>query len=360
MSTITSIATCVPGFKYSQNELCSFAEKIYTRAPTDARKIRFLYAHSGIEERYSVIPDFNKEPKDYSFFSPTENLEPDTSVEKRMEWYEREALKISKAAVLDCMEGKIKVEDITHLITVSCTGMSAPGLDLQLMETLNLPKNIVRTSVNFMGCYAAIHAMKLADAFCRSEKNANVLVVCTELCTIHFQKEPTQDNITSSLLFSDGCAAMLIQSQPKEKGIRINSFYSELFEEGKKDMSWNIASNGFQMTLSPQIPHFIKLHFADVVQNALKRIQTNTEKITSWCVHPGGKKILETVSESMHLQNDALENSYDILKNYGNMSSATIVFVLKKLLDKKEISPLIFGAAFGPGLTIETFTASYD
>ncbi len=337
-----------------------FAEKIYSREETDARKIRFLYAQSGIDERYSVIPDFNKNPEEYSFFSPSEDLHPETSVEKRMEWYERESLKLSQAAILECMAGKIKKHEVTHLITVSCTGMSAPGLDLQLLEILDLPKNIVRTSVNFMGCYAAIHAMKLADAFCRSHEHANVIVVCTELCTLHFQKEPTLDNITSSLLFSDGCAAMLIQSEPIKKGIRINSFYSELFEAGKKDMSWNIASNGFQMTLSPQIPHYIKLHFADVVKNALNRIHVSNDKISSWCIHPGGKKILDAVSASLQLKPGALEDSSEILKRFGNMSSATIVFVLKRIMDRAQKAPLIFGAAFGPGLTIETFTAIYD
>lgn len=360
MSTITSIATRVPCYKYSQQELQQFAENIYAKDEQEARKIRFLYAHSGIEERYSVVPDFNKSPEDFIFFPPAHDLEPVTSVEKRMDWYNREALKISQATILECMAGHIKKQEITHLITVSCTGMCAPGLDLQLLEILDLPKNIVRTSVNFMGCYAAIHAMKIADAFCRSHKNANVLVVCTELCTLHFQKEATVDNITSSLLFSDGCAAMLIQSDPKRKGIQLNSFYSELFEEGKHDMTWNIASTGFQMTLSPQIPAFIKKHFAPLVKRATENMETASDKITSWCIHPGGKKILEAVSDSLLLKPDALKDSYEVLKNYGNMSSCTILFVLKKMMDRNQTSPVIFGAAFGPGLTIETFTASYD
>ncbi len=337
-----------------------FAEKIYATDETEARKIRFLYAHSGIKERYSVIPDFNKASNEFTFFSPSDNLEPIPLIEKRMEWYNVEALKISQATVLECMAGKIKKQELTHLITVSCTGMCAPGLDLQLLEILDLPKNIVRTSVNFMGCYAAIHAMKIADAFCRSTKNANVLILCTELCTLHFQKEANADNITSSLLFSDGCAAMLIQSDPADKGIKIQNFYSELFEDGKKDMSWDIASTGFQMTLSPKIPSFIKNHFADVVQNALQKIHLTKDNIHAWCIHPGGKKILEAVSDALQLKTNALEDSYDVLKNFGNMSSATILFVLKKMMDRNVRIPMIFGAAFGPGLTIETFTASYD
>ena len=120
-------------------------------------------------------------------------------------------------AIDSCIEGIIHSNDITHLITVSCTGMSAPGLDLQVMELMDLPKNIYRTSVNFMGCYAAIHALKMADAICSQEKNAKVMIVCTELCTLHFQKEPTIDNITSSLLFGDGAAAVLVTGNDYDK-----------------------------------------------------------------------------------------------------------------------------------------------
>ena len=244
--------------------------------------------------------------------------------------------------------------------------MSAPGIDLQVMEMMDLPKNIVRTSVNFMGCYAAVHGLKLADAFCSSNKAANVLVVCTELCTLHFQKDISADNMTSSLLFADGCAAMLVQADSSNhKGVRILNFFSDVSFKGKKDMAWELSSKGFLMTLTGYVPELIKEDFKGLVDKALHSSQQKQADISHWCIHPGGKKILESISSSLGLTNEALKYSYEVLNDYGNMSSPTILFVLKKILDEFEQqrpaqTPVIFAAAFGPGLTMETFTAVYD
>src|SRR5450432_1399180 len=196
-------------------------QQVYAMNETDKRKLRFLYHQSGIDTRYSVLPDYSLNAGDWQFYPATENLEPFPNLETRMEWYNRTAPSLSIDAIEKCIENKVANNEITHLITVSCTGFSAPGLDLQIMEAMNLPANIFRTSINFMGCYAAIHGLKLADAFCTVDKNARVLVVCTELCTLHFQKENTVDNIASSLLFGDGCAAVLItHDDDKEEGLR--------------------------------------------------------------------------------------------------------------------------------------------
>jgi predicted naringenin-chalcone synthase len=256
------------------------------------------------------------------------------------------------------MEDHMNSDEITHLITVSCTGMSAPGLDLQVMELMDLPKNIFRTSVNFMGCYAAIHAMKMADAFCNSDVKARVLIVCTELCTLHFQKEATMDNIASSLLFGDGAAAMLVTPDHcTPKGMHIHGFYSEVLVKGKKDMAWELSSSGFLMKLSGYIPELIEEDFEGLVTRALRSGNLNKEDISSWCIHPGGKRILEAINKSLSLQNGELDESYNVLKQFGNMSSPTILFVLKSMIQKMNKPRLhkMFGAAFGPGLTMETF-----
>src|SRR5215471_14613708 len=176
-------------------------ELVFAMNSTDNRKLRFLYQHSGIDHRYSAISDYSHEIVDWKFYPQSENLEPFPSLERRMDLYNKHAGPLSVAAIRDCIKNMIPASEITHLVTVSCTGMSAPGLDLQVLELLDLPKNIFRSSVNFMGCYAAIHALKIADAICEKDKQAKVMIVCTELCTLHFQKESTLDNITSSLLF---------------------------------------------------------------------------------------------------------------------------------------------------------------
>jgi len=235
--------------------------------------------------------------------------------------------------------------------------MSAPGLDLELMELLDLPKTVFRTSVNFMGCYAALHALKIADAFCRADKGAKVLIVCTELCTLHFQQEPSTDNITSSLLFGDGSAAALVVGDDHAgKGVTIDGFYSEIVTRGKKDMSWELSSTGFQMVLSSYIPDLIEEDFAALVNRALEKNNSHMEAIRHWCIHPGGRKILDSIQKSLHFTNGRLDMSYEVLKEYGNMSSPTILFVLQRIMGQLDYSQpdKIFGAAFGPGLTMET------
>ncbi|MEO6582677.1 MAG: type III polyketide synthase [Ferruginibacter sp.] len=365
MSKILSIATSVPANKFSQEDLFAFADKVYSNDAGESRKLKFLYKHSGIATRYSVLSDFKGALSDRNFFPEADDLEPFPELERRMEIFNEHSAQLSVQAITDCIAGKIEASEITHLITVTCTGLSAPGIDLQVMELMDLPRHIVRTSVNFMGCYAALQALKLADAFCKGDKNAKVVIVCTELCTLHFQKEISQDNITASLLFGDGCAAVLVTPDNyKSKGIRMTSFYSDVSFKGKKDMAWQLSGKGFLMTLTGYVPGLVKEDFKALTDKALAHAGVDLKEITHWCIHPGGKKILEAISSSLQLPSEKLQYSYDVLHDYGNMSSATILFVLKKILADITVapvaSPLIYGAAFGPGLTMETFTAVYD
>jgi len=332
----------------------------FARSGEAGRKLKFLYHQSGIETRYSVIPDYSLPVRYWQFYPPTENLEPFPSLELRMRWYREHAAPLSLSAIRDCLQGVPDAGGITHLITVSCTGMSAPGLDLELVELLKLPPTVFRTSINFMGCYAAVHALKIAHALAESEPGARILIVCTELCTIHFQQEPTPDNMLSSLLFSDGSAAALVVSDDHPgKGLRLRHFYSEIVPEGQKDMAWDLSSTGFRMTLSSYVTDSIRADFAGLVRNALAKGGIDASRIGHWCIHPGGKKILDAIYTNLSFTNGHLDHSYAVLKQFGNMSSPTILFVLKRILeDLTHTQPnCIFGAAFGPGLTMETFIA---
>lgn len=340
-------------------------QNVFAMNEVDKRKLKFLYHQSAIKTRYSVIPDYGSRADEWIFYPGSENIEPFPDLELRMQWFNNTAPQLSVNAIEKCIEGKINKDEITHLITVSCTGMSAPGLDLQVMEAMELPKNIFRTSVNFMGCYAAIHALKLADALAKESKKAKVLIVCTELCTLHFQKDNNVDNITSSLLFGDGAAAVLVTNDDsKLDGIRIRDFYSEVSFKGKNDMSWELSSTGFLMTLSGYVPDLIEEDFDGLVQNALQHASLKKENISHWCIHPGGKKVLTSIQKSINIDENALQHSYNVLRDYGNMSSPTILFVLKEIMEelksKEQKKANIFGAAFGPGLTMETFILSDD
>jgi predicted naringenin-chalcone synthase len=335
-------------------------QRIYGVEKDAVRKLRFLYQQSGIHTRYSVIPDYSRPIGSWEFYPPTENLEPFPSLELRMRWYAEYAAPLSMEAIARCLDGKIDAREITHLITVSCTGMSAPGLDLELVEALNLSPTVFRTSVNFMGCYAAVHALKLAHALADGTPGSRVLVVCTELCTLHFQQQPTMDNMLSSLLFADGCAAALIVPDDHPgQGLRLKQFYSEIVSRGKKDMSWDLSSTGFRMGLSHYVTDLIGTDFGDLVEHALEKSGIRQQQIDHWCIHPGGRKILDAIHKSLSFSNGHLDPSYTILQQYGNMSSPTILFVLKHIMENLSYSKpnRIFGAAFGPGLTMETFIA---
>jgi predicted naringenin-chalcone synthase len=359
LSKIISIGKAVPTYKHQQKDILEFMQLVYAPDDVTRRKLKFLYRQSGIDTRYSVIPDYSLPASQWTFYTPSENLEPFPALEQRMQWYQDHASRLSLNAIGNCLN-KISPQQITHLITVSCTGMSAPGLDLELLELLDLPPTTHRSSINFMGCYAAIHAMKQANAFCKADPGANVLIVCTELCTLHFQKEYTVDNITSSLLFADGAAALLVSGNDKLRGLSLDHFYSIVSPKGKPAMAWELSSHGFLMTLSGYVTQLIEEDFGGFVSDALVAAGMSKDNITHWCIHPGGKKILEAVHQSLEFTNGQLQTCYDVLKEYGNMSSPTVLFVLERIMDalEEEENAIIFGAAFGPGLTMETFILS--
>jgi predicted naringenin-chalcone synthase len=356
LSQIISIGTAVPSFCHQQMDILAFMQTVYAATEADKRKMRFLYKQSGINQRFSVISDYSKGINEWKFYPQGENLEPFPSLEQRMAIYCKQAPLLSVDAIRDCLGHTHHPKTITHLITVSCTGLSAPGLDLQVMELMDLDKSIVRTSINFMGCYAAIHALKMANAICLADEQSKVLIVCTELCTLHFQRDATTDNLTSSLLFGDGSAAVLVTAFG-EGGLYLDNFYSEVIPKGKRDMAWEISSSGFQMTLSGYVPDLIEEDFKSILDRALNRQNISIQEVSDWCIHPGGKKILEAVSKSLGIRNEQLNASYEVLHDYGNISSASILFVLKKILQKKKKLTKLVGAAFGPGLTVETFSA---
>lgn len=339
---------------HKQQHIAAFMNRVYQLNQRASAGMNLVYGRSKIESRYSVIPDFSLPENEWKYFPSNGSSASFPKLDERMNWYHQHAPLLASKAIENTINDP---KTITHLITVSCTGMSAPGIDIELVKILGLAGNIQRTSVNFMGCYAALHGLKIADAICKADNAAIVMVVCVELCTIHFQNEATPDNIASSLLFADGAAAALVVSDyHPAKGYFIDSFYSEIAMEGEADMSWQLSEQGFLMRLSSYVPKLIENHIDHLLQQALKRSGKCRDKIGAYAIHPGGKKILEASAKALGINNEDLDSSYQILKQYGNMSSATILFVLKAIFEGEVCDPdkLIFAAAFGPGITIET------
>ncbi|WP_229253797.1 UbiA family prenyltransferase [Dyadobacter sp. NIV53] len=360
LSYITAIETAVPDHCFSQEILTSFYIKS-TEDLTNKRKIKIVASKTGIEKRYSVISDFDKEPEEYTFFNKTKTLLPEPGLTQRMQLYQQHATALSIKAIEKIKGFEFLKKSITHLITVTCTGLFAPGLDVELMRELDLKPSTQRSSINFMGCNAAIIALKQADAICRSQPDAKVLVVCTELCTIHFQKRYNDDYILSNLLFGDGAAAVIVSSKPAgnyNAGVQINSFNSLILHNGYSDMAWQLSETGFIMNLTSYVPDLIR----ENIRPMLKSIHLKPEDIRHWAVHPGGKRIVDDFAAALELDKCKLEPTYNILKNYGNMSSPTVLFVLKEVLEKvkpEHKGSKAFAAAFGPGLSIETMQLQY-
>ncbi len=357
MAKIISIATEVPQYKHTQQHLLEFMEGAYGAGEKEKRILSYLYNHSGIDNRYSVIPDFTLPVGEWEFFPKSADLEPFPDLTHRMKWFHKYALPLSLRSAEKCIDGVIGKDEITHLITVSCTGMSAPGLELQLMEAMGLKPDTVRTAINFMGCYAAIHGLKMANDIVNATPASKVLVVCTELCSLHFQKIFSEDTITAPLLFGDGSAAVLVcGDQDANKGIHIDSFYSEVLKDAKDSMTWSISPTGFVMTLSADVPEIFRADIGPLKDRAIAKAGYTNDEIKHWCIHPGGKRILQAIGKGLMLADEDLAISYDILRNYGNMSSATVLFVLQQIWNKSgdENDAHIFAAAFGPGLTMES------
>lgn len=359
MSFITSIGVANPEHKLSQSVIADFMVRAMQLDDNDARKLRSLYRLTGIETRHSVLSDYGKK-EGFDFYSNTETLEPFPSTKQRLEVYRQHSLSLSVRAIENCLnhhDGFDK-KSITHLVVVSCTGMYAPGLDIDLVKSLGLSSSVQRMCINFMGCYAAFNGLKLADTYCQANADARVLVVCTELCSIHFQKKNTEDNMLANALFADGSAALLVESTPR-KGLNLKpiGFYCDLAMDGEQDMAWTVGDLGFEMRLSAYVPDVIRKGIKELTQSLLGSIAKNQNDVTYYAIHPGGKKILEAIEAELGLTKEQNKHAYHVLRTYGNMSSPTVLFVLNELsktLNGVDDKKTILSFAFGPGLTLES------
>lgn len=351
-SSIVSIGRANPGTPIAQADIAKFMQKAHQLDEHESRRLNFLYRKSGIETRYSVLDDFEREDSsEYKFFPPSKDLEPFPTTKNRMDVFCRTAPDLCEEAVKKCLDKKkIAASEVTHLILVSCTGMTAPGVELELMAKLGFEDSIERYCIHFMGCYAAFTGIKLADKILKAEPEAKVLVVCVELCTLHFQKEYVEDNILANSLFGDGAAAALIMNS--EEGLQINSYMSQVLREGESDMAWGIGDFGFEMKLSKYIPSLLDKGITKL--KALFEEKFDLSTVDNFAIHPGGKQILQKVQGAFDLPESVNLHALEVLKTYGNMSSATILFVLERMMMDENISGKILAMGFGPGLTLET------
>lgn len=355
---ITAIGTANPTNRRNQNDIAHLICEGLQLKPAQRRLLKSIYNATGIEHRYSVLDDYNRSPGDFIFF-PNNPDAPYPTTTARMKLYKDNALNLSIEAIKNCLSqfNQFNVKNITHLITISCTGMYAPGIDIEIVQQLNLNSTTKRTAINFMGCYGAFNGIKVAEAICKADEHAKVLVVAVELCTIHFQKKMNLDNIISNAIFADGAACVLIEANPKQhKYLSLEKFYCDLLPQTQQEMAWHITDSGFDIVLSSYVPDVIQNGIKKFVERLLGSHQLTQEQINIYAIHPGGLKILQACEEALNITENDNKYSYEILRKFGNMSSATILFVLKAIwddLDSHHHQKNIFSCAFGPGLTLE-------
>jgi alpha-pyrone synthase len=323
------------------------------------RKFGFLLRDQSIGHKYAVIPDFCADCQQPVLYHTA--AQPATTA-ARMKVYETEAVTIGLTVAEETIaKSGIDRQQITHIITVSCTGMFAPGLEAVLCEQLGLTPATQRHTVNFMGCYAAFHAFRLADIICRADTDSKVLIVCVELCSLHFRQDSSDDNLLATYLFSDGASACMVSNDiPNSSYFACHKFSSVIIPEGKADMAWNIGDTGFEMILKRTIPQHIGRNIAHAFAQLLATRNLTQTDIAHYAIHPGGKHILTAFKRALALDSTTLAHSHNVLFDYGNMSSATILFVLKRFLTQPPppTAPTrkewLYTAAFGPGLTVES------
>jgi predicted naringenin-chalcone synthase len=282
------------------------------------------------------------------------------STAERNAIYTRESHRLSVDLARKTIQGcpGIEAADITHVITVSCTGFCNPGPDYHIVNDLGLSHATQRYNLGFMGCYAAFPGLRMARQFCVANPDAVVLVMCLELCSLHLQLNEREDSMLANSLFSDGAAAVIISArdpEPTQSAYRFGDFHSSLVPSGKADMAWAIGDLGFDIALSSYVPKIIGANIRQAIKPLLASRSLGLEDIGSWAVHPGGKAIVDKVAESLGLGDQQVAASRKVLREYGNMSSVTVLFVLREILHRFD-APLnedVCAMAFGPGLTVE-------
>lgn len=315
-------------------------------------KLRLIAKRSGIERRHTVLTDVIGTPGSGAFYEAG-NF-PGTAA--RMKVYQQEAPKLAVQAARSLADRGVDLATITHLVITSCTGFYAPGLDVDLIRLLNLPRSTRRTIVGFMGCYAGITGLRTASDIVRADPEARVLMINLELCTLHLQQDAPLDRLVASMLFSDGCAAALISAKPE--GFRLDNFTTILSLDDADKMSWLVEDQGFAMTLDAQIPDRIR----DFLTRDPELFATAVRDPQSlWAIHPGGRAILDAVRGACGLSAAQVAPARKVLANYGNMSSAAVIFVFEEILRTASRSDGRPGAAmaFGPGLTLEALEFTY-
>ncbi len=358
-TSIRGLGLAVPEHRFTQVEAARVAEVLGQAVEIPTERVGVWYQRVGVTTRRTVLGrDFlddvlNGTRTSGSPYLPHPERPTGPSTATRMALYAEQAGPLACDAAQRALgNAECPAEAITHLVTVSCTGFALPGVEFHLIRQLGLSSDVQRVHIGFMGCHAAINALRVVRGLIAADTAAVVLLVAVELCTLHHAYRPTTDELVANALFADGAAALVLDAGlSKPVADRVLSTASQLLPASRDDMSWQIGDHGFAMTLSRHVSRLIREHVRQFVEAALGRHQLTLGDVQRWAIHPGGPKILEAVAEGLSLPAEDLSASWDVLNEYGNMSSATVLFVWERLCRNKTGPGVML--AFGPGLTAE-------
>lgn len=357
---IIGLGTALPTARVSQATLADATVRCADATPQQQEKVRRIFERTGVTQRGSVIahePTGNGHPDALAdaFPSPTHAGDVGPTVAQRMAWYEREALPLAEAACIDALRvADVMAGDVAQLVTVSCTGFAAPGVDLALIDALGLPAAVGRTAIGFMGCHGALNGLRVADALARAVPGEPVLLCCVELCTLHFQYGYELGRIVSNALFADGAAAAVVthDAGADASSPRLLAQASTVLPDSADEMTWRIGDHGFEMTLSPRVPEWVARHVGPWLSGWLETHGLAAGEVAGWAIHPGGPKVIDAVADALALPPGAADASRGVLADHGNMSSPTVLFILERLRAQAVRGPVVV-MAFGPGLVAE-------
>jgi len=350
-ATIRAIGTAVPTRTLDQPAVRDLFVGQPGLGRLGQRLVPAAFDASAVDHRHTVLDELDATQPSGAFRDDDGALR-SPSTGTRNDRYRELAPPLFVAAARDAVDrAGIAPESVTHVVTVSCTGFTQPGPDLDIVQQLGLRRTVFRQHIGFMGCCAAFPALRIAAAFAESDPAAVVLVVCAELCTLHVRASDDPDQIVANSVFGDGAAAVVVTADGP--GLRLDAFATTVVHEGASEMAWNIGDEGFEMVLSTAVPKLVGATVAEAVAPLLGSDAAGTVPV--WAVHPGGRAILDRTQDALGLGDDAIAASRAVLRDHGNMSSATVLFVLREAVDAGlEDGSSVVALAFGPGLTVES------